>query len=42
MVSARLMNKEWKKQKKAYEDDPDGVMWNEVGEMYNESSFGIT
>jgi len=38
-LSNRLMNKEWKKQKKAYDDDPDGVMWNEIGEMYNESSF---
>ncbi len=38
-LSARLMNKEWKKQKKAYETDPDGVMWNEIGEMYNENSF---
>jgi len=38
-LAGRIMNKEWKKQKKAYEDDPDGVMWNEVGEMYNENSF---
>ena len=38
-LSARLMNKEWKKQKKAYEDDPDSVLWNEIGDMYNENSF---
>jgi len=38
-LSARLMNKEWKKQKKAYEDDPDTVLWNEIGDMYNENSF---
>jgi hypothetical protein len=33
------MNKEWKRQKKAYEDDPDSVLWNEIGDMYNEQSF---
>jgi len=38
-LSARLMNKEWKKQKKAYEDDPDSTLWNEIGDMYNENSF---
>jgi len=38
-LSARLMNKEWKRQKKAYEDDPDSVLWNEIGDMYNEQSF---
>ncbi|MCL1833699.1 MAG: cytochrome C oxidase subunit II [Leptospirales bacterium] len=35
----RLMGKEWKRQKNAYEQDPDSVMWNEIGEMYNENSF---
>lgn len=38
-LSARLMNKDWKKQKKAYEDDPDSILWNEIGDMYNENSF---
>lgn len=38
-LCGRLMNKEWKKQKKAYEDDPDSVLWSEIGDMYNESSF---
>ncbi|HOK01829.1 MAG TPA: cytoplasmic filament protein CfpA [Spirochaetota bacterium] len=38
-LCARLMNKEWKKQKKAYEDDPDSVLWSEIGDMYNENSF---
>jgi hypothetical protein len=38
-LSNRLMGKEWKRQKNAYEQDPDGVMWNELGEMYNENSF---
>ena len=35
----RLMGKEWKRQKAAYEQDPDSVLWNEIGEMYNENSF---
>jgi len=38
-LSSRLMNKEWKRQKKAYEDDPDSILWNEIGDMYNENSF---
>ncbi len=35
----RLMNKDWKREKKLREDDPDSVLWNEIGEMYNEESF---
>ncbi len=38
-MANRLMNKEWKREKKMRESDPDSVLWNEVGEMYNESSF---
>ena len=38
-LSARLMNKEWKKQKEKMKMIQLGVMWNEVGEMYNENSF---
>ncbi|MDR3237605.1 MAG: cytochrome C oxidase subunit II [Spirochaetia bacterium] len=38
-LSARLMNKEWKREKKMRESDPESVLWNEIGEMYNESSF---
>jgi hypothetical protein len=38
-MANRLMNKEWKREKKMRETDPDSVLWNEVGEMYNESSF---
>ena len=38
-LCGRLMGKEWRRQKAAYEADPDGVMWNEIGEMYNENSF---
>jgi len=38
-LSNRLMSKEWKRTKKEREDDPDSVLWNEIGEMYNENSF---
>jgi len=37
--SARLMSKEWRRQKRDEEMDPNHVLWNEVGEMYNENSF---
>ena len=35
----RLMNKEWRRAKKDEEDDPNHVLWNEIGEFYNENSF---
>ena len=38
-LATRLMNKEWKREKKMRESDPENVLWNEVGEMYNENSF---
>lgn len=38
MVS-RLMSKEWKRSKKDRDEDPNTVLWNEAGEMYNENSF---
>ena len=38
-LSNRLMSKEWKAAKKSREADPESVLWNEIGEMYNESSF---
>lgn len=38
-LSGRLMNKDWKRNKKAYDTDPDSILWNEIGEMYNENSF---
>ena len=38
-LSSRLMNKDWKAAKKARENDPDHVLWNEIGEMYNENTF---
>jgi hypothetical protein len=33
------MSKEWKRAKKDREDDPDSILWNEIGEMYSENSF---
>lgn len=38
-LSARLMNKEWRREKQMRESDPENVLWNEIGEMYNEASF---
>lgn len=38
-LAGRLMNKDWKRNKKAYDSDPDSILWNEIGEMYNENSF---
>ncbi len=38
-MASRLMSKEWRRQKKEEDEDPNHVLWNEVGEMYNESSF---
>jgi hypothetical protein len=38
-LAARIMSKEWKRAKKEREEDPETVLWNEVGEMYPEDSF---
>lgn len=38
-LAGRVMNKEWKREKRMRESDPESVLWNEVGEMYNEASF---
>ncbi len=38
-LAGRLMSKEWKNEKRARESDPDHVLWNEIGEMYNENTF---
>ena len=35
----RIMSKEWKRAKKEREEDPETILWNEVGEMYPEDSF---
>jgi hypothetical protein len=38
-LSARLMNKDWKRQKKDEDSDPNAVLWSEIGNMYNENTF---
>ena len=38
-LSARIMSKEWKRAKKEREEDPESVLWNEIGEMYPEDTF---
>ncbi len=38
-LAARLMSKEWRRMHKEEEQDPQHVLWNEIGEMYNEESF---
>jgi len=38
-LTSRLMNKEWRREKKMREADPESVLWTEIGEMYNEQSF---
>lgn len=38
-ITGRLMSKDWKRARKEREADPNSVLWNEIGEMYNENSF---
>ena len=38
-LAARLMTKDWKQDKKAREVSEDAVLWNEIGELYNEDTF---
>jgi hypothetical protein len=38
-LSARIMSKEWKRAKKEREEDPENVLWNEIGELYPEDTF---
>lgn len=38
-LAGRLMSKEWRRLRKDEEQDPQHVLWNEIGEMYNEESF---
>ncbi len=38
-LAARIMPRDWRREKTAREQDPDVPMWNELGEMYNEDSF---
>jgi len=38
-LTTRLMTKKWRNDKDARENDPDTILWNEIGEMYNENTF---
>lgn len=38
-LSVRLMNKDWRRQKKDEDSDPNAVLWSEIGNMYNENTF---
>jgi len=38
-LSSRIMSKEWKRAKKEREEDPESVLWNEIGELYPEDTF---
>jgi len=38
-LSNRIMAKEWKRAKKERDNDPDNVLWNEIGDMYPEDTF---
>jgi hypothetical protein len=38
-LSGRLMNKDWRRQKKDEDSDPNAVLWSEIGNMYNENTF---
>ena len=38
-LAARIMPRDWRREKTAREQDPDVPMWNELGDMYNEDSF---
>jgi len=38
-LGKRLMDKEWRKARQDRQDDPNNIMWNEIGEMYNENTF---
>ncbi len=38
-LSNRLMSRDWRRNKRDEDADPNSVLWNEIGEMYNENSF---
>ncbi len=38
-LAGRLMTKEWRNERKSREADPEHVLWNEIGQMYNENTF---
>ncbi len=38
-LCARLMAKDWKRAKKERDEDPETVLWSEIGDMYPEDTF---
>lgn len=38
-LAIRLMTRDWRRNKRDEDADPNSVLWNEIGEMYNENSF---
>jgi len=38
-LANRLMSREWRRNKREEDEDPNSVLWNEVGEMYSEETF---
>ncbi len=38
-LANRLMSRDWRRNKREEDADPNSVLWNEIGEMYNENSF---
>lgn len=38
-LAKRLMKTDWNRKRNDYQNDENSVMWNEVGELYNEHSF---
>ncbi len=38
-LASRLMSRDWRRNKREEDADPNSVLWNEIGEMYNENSF---
>ncbi|OHD71006.1 MAG: cytochrome C oxidase subunit II [Spirochaetes bacterium RBG_16_49_21] len=38
-LAARIMARDWRRAKKERDEDPETVLWNEIGEMYPEDTF---
>ncbi|SRR6056297_814874 len=38
-LANRLMSRDWRRTKREEDMDPNSVLWNEVGELYNENTF---
>ncbi|MFW5751714.1 MAG: cytoplasmic filament protein CfpA [bacterium] len=38
-LANRLMSRDWRRTKREEDMDPNSVLWNEIGELYNENTF---